>query len=84
MQAKSDILALIWGPVKLLLVLTSTMLKPFDAIREIMYEIGSRLPFIEAYTELFATNDRILEVVSVLQRHLRLSRYSSQIVSFQT
>jgi hypothetical protein len=69
-HVKPDMLALIWGPIKLLLVLTSTLSQSFDAIREIMCDIGDRLPFFEAYTALFATNDRVLDVLCLFYKDI--------------
>ena len=82
MQVKPEILALIWGPIRLLLVLTSTLSKSYDAIREIMFDIGSRLPLFEAYSELFDTNDRILDVLclfyqDILDFHLTALKFFS-------
>jgi hypothetical protein len=43
-QAKPDILALIWGPIKLLIQWTSALKESFDAIVNITAQIGSLLP----------------------------------------
>jgi len=48
-QAKSDILALIWGPIKLLLQISKNLTQSFDAIVNTMANIGEklRLEFVE-------------------------------------
>jgi hypothetical protein len=62
-QAKADILALIWGPIMLLLRLSSHVMQSFDAILRIMGEIGDKLPYFKSYTQLFESNDRIKDVL---------------------
>ena len=62
-QAKPDILALIWGPIKLLLQISDNLTQSFDAIVDTISIIGSKLPLFEAYTTLFETNNRVADVL---------------------
>ena len=70
MQAKPEILALIWGPIKLLLHMSSNLTKSFDALLNTMAEIGNKLPFFEAYTQIFDTNDRIMDVLCLFYKDI--------------
>jgi hypothetical protein len=69
-QTKADLLSPIWGSIKLLLVLTSTLSQSFDAIRDVMSDIGFRLPFFEAYTNLFTESTRIADVLCLFYRDI--------------
>lgn len=62
-QAKPDILALIWGPIKLLLQWASVLKMSFDAIINITADIGSVLPEFQRATSLFSQNSAIKEVL---------------------
>lgn len=62
-QVKPDILALIWGPIKLLLQWTSVLINAFDAINNTLSEIGQLLPEFKTAAELFPGNRCINEVL---------------------
>ncbi|KAK2764389.1 hypothetical protein FQN54_009083 [Arachnomyces sp. PD_36] len=62
-QAKAEILALIWGPIRLLLQMSSNLTGPFDAIVNTLADIGNKLPIFKAYTQIFDSNDRIKDVL---------------------
>lgn len=62
-QAKPDILALIWSPIKLLLQWASVLKMSFDAIINITADIGSVLPEFQRATSLFSQNSAIKEVL---------------------
>lgn len=64
-QVKPDILALIWGPIKLLIQWTSTLSKSQDAIANITTEIGDLLPEFTDMTALFTHNTRLNDVLSL-------------------
>ncbi len=64
-QVKPDILALIWGPIKLLIQWTSTLSKSQDAIANIATEIGDLLPEFTDMTALFGRNKRLNDVLSL-------------------
>lgn len=69
-QAKPEILALIWGPIKLLLQMADNLTQSFDAIVEAMTVIGNKLPLFEAYTNLFETSDRVLDVLVLFYKDI--------------
>jgi hypothetical protein len=62
-QVKPDVLALIWGPIKLLLQMADVTLQSFNAIVDTMAIIGDRLPFFEKFTTLFEANDRVKDAL---------------------
>ena len=65
-QAKPDILALIWGPIKLLIHLSSNVVKSLDAILDAMSLIGDKLPVLKDYAKLYAANDRVNHVLALI------------------
>ncbi|KAJ5826601.1 NACHT nucleoside triphosphatase [Penicillium robsamsonii] len=69
-SAKPEILALIWGPIKLLLQMTENFTKTFDAIVEAIAVIGNKLPLFEAYTVLFEENDRVTDVLVLFYKDI--------------
>ncbi|KAI1420542.1 NACHT domain protein [Xylaria sp. FL1777] len=70
MQVKPDILALIWGPIKLLLQWTSVLRASFDAIINTMAEIGELLPEFRRVIALFDQNVAIQEVMALFFRDI--------------
>ncbi|KAG4260120.1 hypothetical protein FPRO04_12431 [Fusarium proliferatum] len=58
-QAKPDILALIWGPVKLLLLWADALKQSFDALVSALEDIGNALPDFCELAEIFAGNNRL-------------------------
>ncbi|KAJ5740685.1 hypothetical protein N7493_000557 [Penicillium malachiteum] len=69
-QVKPDILALIWGPIKLLLLMADNTRQCFSAIVDIMVAIGDRLPMFEAFEALFGTNNRVLDALILFYKDL--------------
>ena len=63
MQAKPEILALIWGPIKLILQLASTLKQSFDAIINTTADIGVLLPEFQGVAKLFSHNEQIKDVL---------------------
>jgi len=63
LQAKPEILSLIWGPIKLLLQWSGTLKQSFDAIVNATAKIGEVLPQFQEVTRLFSGNDRIKDVL---------------------
>jgi hypothetical protein len=63
MQVKPYILALIWGPTKLLIQWTSTLSKSQDAIANIISEIGDLLPQFTEMAALFSHNKRLNDLM---------------------
>ncbi|KAK7906557.1 hypothetical protein PG985_016294, partial [Apiospora marii] len=62
-QVKPDVIALIWGPIKLLLQWTSVMLRSFDAITKTLGEIGELLPEFKRVNALFGEHAILKEVL---------------------
>ncbi|VZI19679.1 unnamed protein product [Fusarium fujikuroi] len=58
-QTKPDILALIWGPIKLLLLWADVLKQSFDALVTTLEEIGNALPDFCKLAEIFAGNNRL-------------------------
>lgn len=59
MQVKPDILALIWGPIRLLVVWTSSITKFADAVTDAMEKIGDALPHALRSANIFNDNDKL-------------------------
>ncbi|KLO93164.1 uncharacterized protein LW93_6158 [Fusarium fujikuroi] len=64
-QVKPDILALIWGPIKLLLQVSSSLVASFDAILGVMKNMGSILPRFNEFVPLFKNNERMKYVLGL-------------------
>ncbi|KAF5241930.1 hypothetical protein FANTH_8890 [Fusarium anthophilum] len=64
-QVKPDILALIWGPIKLLLQVSSNLVASFDAILGVMKNMGSILPRFDEFDPLFKNNERMKYVLGL-------------------
>jgi len=86
-QAKADVLALIWGPIVLLLQWANVLKTSFDAVVDATAEIGLALPEFKQAVLLFRGNHQIkgvlllffkdiLEFYAVTLRFFRLSRQS--------
>jgi hypothetical protein len=68
MQAKPDVLALIWGPIKLLLQWADVLKQSMDAIIDTTDEIGARLPEFRQSTRMFGKNKLISDVLVLFFR----------------
>ncbi|KAK3987161.1 hypothetical protein QBC44DRAFT_271432 [Cladorrhinum sp. PSN332] len=64
-QVKPEVLALIWGPIKLLLQITSNIAKSFDAILDVMKDLGPAMPDFSKLGDLFRDNPRLKHVLSL-------------------
>ena len=62
-QVKPDILALIWGPMLLLIQMTSGLKQSYDAIINITAEIGELLPEFKEVSQLFHENIPLKDVL---------------------
>ncbi|PVH83873.1 hypothetical protein DL98DRAFT_486212 [Cadophora sp. DSE1049] len=69
-QAKPDILALIWGPIKLLLQWASVLKQSFDAIIDTIGCIGDLLPEFQEVMKLFGHNEHIKDVLVLFFRDI--------------
>ncbi|KAK4198875.1 hypothetical protein QBC40DRAFT_229024 [Triangularia verruculosa] len=64
-QVQPDILALIWGPIKLLIQWTSTLTKSWDAIIKMTADIGDLLPEFMDMANLFKHNQKLNNVLAL-------------------
>ena len=64
-QSKPEILALIWGPIKLLLQWASVMKQSFDQLVTTIADIGDLLPEFKKVVELFGHNRHIQDVLAL-------------------
>ncbi|OJJ95991.1 hypothetical protein ASPACDRAFT_35337 [Aspergillus aculeatus ATCC 16872] len=62
-QIKPEVMALIWGPIKLLLQWSSILAQSFDAILQTTGDIGALLPEFKDCAVLFAQNSRIYDLM---------------------
>jgi hypothetical protein len=62
-QVKPDVLALIWGPIVLLLQWASVLKKSFDAIVNTTAEVGQALPEFKQAVQLFGEKGQIQDVL---------------------
>ncbi|RMJ16009.1 hypothetical protein CDV36_004314 [Fusarium kuroshium] len=69
-QAKPDILALIWGPIKLLLLWADALTKSFTAISDTLEEVGSLLPEFCEVTRIFTDSVRLQEILVLFFRDI--------------
>ncbi|KAK6225175.1 nacht domain protein [Colletotrichum tabaci] len=72
-QVKPDVLALIWGPIKFLLLISSTFHAIYDKILSAMDVIGNALPTFQNYVDLFPRNNKM---------HLALCLFYRDILDF--
>ncbi|KAI0379623.1 NACHT domain protein [Hypomontagnella monticulosa] len=64
-QVKPDIMALIWGPIKLLLQWASVLKTSFDAIVNTVAEIGTLLPEFTRVIGIFGENKHMNDVLAL-------------------
>ncbi|KAF4502250.1 Nacht domain [Fusarium agapanthi] len=69
-QAKPDILALIWGPIKLLLLWADVTKQSFDALVNALEEVGNALPDFCELAEMFAGNNRLQQLLALYFRDI--------------
>lgn len=69
-QVKPDIMALIWGPIKLLLQWASALKTSFDAIINTIAEIGTLLPEFTRVVRIFGNNKQMNDVLALFSRIL--------------
>ncbi|RSL98170.1 hypothetical protein CDV31_012704 [Fusarium ambrosium] len=69
-QAKPDILALIWGPIKLLLQWADALTKSFTAISDTLEEVGSLLPEFREVMGIFNDSVRLQEILVLFFRDI--------------
>ena len=64
-QVKPEILALIWGPIKLLLQWTSILKQSFDELVKTIADVGDLLPEFEEVMKLFGHNKQMKDVLAL-------------------
>ncbi|KAF4628634.1 hypothetical protein G7Y89_g9520 [Cudoniella acicularis] len=69
-QVKPEILCLIWGPIRLLLLWSSETKKSFDAILNITAKIGELLPQFQEVVDLFGDKERITATMGLFFRDI--------------
>jgi hypothetical protein len=69
-QVKPDILALLWGPIKLLLQWTSGWSQGFDAVVKTMERIGELLPSFNDLVVHFLDIERIKDLLGLFYRDI--------------
>ena len=69
-QVKPDLLALIWGPIRLLLVWTSNFAMFADALASAMKKIGDALPHFGEVVKIFSNNDRLKDLLALFYRDI--------------
>lgn len=70
LQAKPDVLALIWGPIKLIIQWASTLKQSFDAIVNTTEDIGVLLPEFREVAKLFEHNKQIKDILVLFLKDL--------------
>ena len=69
-QAKPDILALIWGPIKLLLLWTNNLKHGFDAVASTIERIGELLPQFKRVKDILRDEARLKSVLALFYRDI--------------
>ncbi|KAJ2996646.1 hypothetical protein NUW58_g904 [Xylaria curta] len=62
-QVQPEILALIWGPVKFILQISSSVITAFGKVVNLLAEIGHTIPQFNAYASLFRDNEQVKRVL---------------------
>jgi hypothetical protein len=86
-QVKPDFLALIWGPIRLILLWSSQLNQALDAIADVTAKIAQALPQFASMAQIFAENDivkaalgvfyqDILDFYTIVLKFFRMSRMS--------
>ncbi|KAI9664051.1 MAG: hypothetical protein M1821_007542 [Bathelium mastoideum] len=70
MQAKPDVLALIWGPIKLIIQWTSALKQSLDAIIDTVADIATLLPEFRDVAKIFEQNKQIQDVLVLFFKDL--------------
>ncbi|KAI0161115.1 hypothetical protein GGR52DRAFT_582536 [Hypoxylon sp. FL1284] len=62
-QVKPDVMSLIWGPLKLILQASSSVLFAFEKVVQVVRDIGMVLPNFKVYAQLFESNHDIRQAL---------------------
>ncbi|EUC39484.1 hypothetical protein COCMIDRAFT_10428 [Bipolaris oryzae ATCC 44560] len=69
-RAKLDVLALIWGPLRIILLATKTYIDGYEKIWDTMAQVGVHLPQYEKYTEIFSQDDHMKRFLSLFYKDI--------------
>lgn len=64
-QLKPDVMALVWGPIRILLLCTENVAKLTDAVVNAMEQIGDALPNFIEVIEMFGKNDKLIHKLAL-------------------
>ncbi|CAD6594213.1 MAG: hypothetical protein ASARMPREDX12_008428 [Alectoria sarmentosa] len=82
-QAKANVLALIWGPIKFLLQVSRNYVTGFDKVVEMTVNIGHCLPQFKKFEGLFKENKGVRDVLYLFYKDI-LDFYGIMLRFFQT
>ncbi|KAH8897761.1 hypothetical protein GQ53DRAFT_637687 [Thozetella sp. PMI_491] len=80
-QVQPDILALLWGPVRLFLKLSSELTKALDDLAEVTLKIAQALPQFSEMVTVFSDNARVKTALALFYRDI-LDFYSVMLKMF--
>ncbi|KAF2138225.1 uncharacterized protein K452DRAFT_90147 [Aplosporella prunicola CBS 121167] len=69
-QVKPDVISLIWGPIKMILLVTKTYVKGYEKIWDAMAQVGARLPQFEKYARVFEQYSQIKQVLCLFYKDI--------------
>lgn len=64
-QVRPDIMALIWGPIRVLLAVTDNVVKFADAVIAAMEQIGDALPHFADVIKIFDNSDKMRDMLAL-------------------
>lgn len=64
-QVRPDIMALIWGPIRILLLCTENVAKLADAVVNVMEQVGDALPMFVDVVKMFGKNDKLIHKLAL-------------------
>lgn len=82
-QVKPEVLALIWGPIKLILLLTTKMRHVMDEVATAMANIGEALPSFRELAATFATSETVRAALALFYEDI-LDFYGTVLDLLQT
>ncbi|KAI1378425.1 hypothetical protein F4677DRAFT_394594 [Hypoxylon crocopeplum] len=62
-QVKPDILALIWGPIKMILKMSSHAVGAFEKFVQVLVDLGDSLPQFDRFMGMFQQNEQLLKIL---------------------
>ncbi|KAH0841037.1 hypothetical protein FOPE_06274 [Fonsecaea pedrosoi] len=66
----SDVLAFVWGPLKFLLLVSSTSAECLDKILDAYEQIGELLPLLQQYESLFQQHPEMQKVLAMMYKDI--------------